>query len=312
MADKPPSIRALKERFSGRDPTEQELASLQADSRVGVRNLAAALERRVARAEAWTARAAALSEPRRRLEATGFVAIGGIDEAGRGPLAGPVYTACVVLGPDWDLPGLDDSKKLSAAKRETLAVQIEAQALGFAVDSASSEEIDEQNILRATLASMRRAAGACTPQRPDYLLLDGLGLDTGLPYEAIEGGDGLVAEIAAASILAKVARDRLMVEADGLYPGYGFAAHKGYGTAAHMAAMERLGLCPIHRRSFAPVARHIRPTQDEYRRMLRRARSRNQLREVGRRIRRAGSALDADDLAALREVYRRCEAGLPW
>lgn len=179
--------------------------------------------------------------------------IAGVDEAGRGPLAGPVCAAAVILDPARPIPGLDDSKRLSQKRREALESAIQAQSLAWSVAWASAAEIDAINILQASLLAMTRAVAALDP-RPGRVLVDGnRTLDCGCPAEAIIGGDGLVPAIGAASILAKVARDRLMRGLDETYPGYGFAIHKGYPTAAHREALRRLGPCPEHRRSFAPV-----------------------------------------------------------
>jgi ribonuclease HII len=176
----------------------------------------------------------------------------GVDEAGRGPLAGPVYAAAVVLGAV-RLRGLADSKVLTAEVREALRARIERRALAWAVASASVEEIDRLNILQATLLAMRRAVEqlACTPVE---VLIDGLHCPPlACPVRAVVGGDASVKEISAASILAKTARDRYMIELDRLYPQYGFAQHKGYSTPEHLAALHRHGASPHHRASFAPV-----------------------------------------------------------
>jgi len=174
----------------------------------------------------------------------------GTDEAGRGPLAGDVYAAAVILPEDYTLPGLDDSKKLTAKKRDILYDLIRAQAAAYAVASASVAEIERLNILEASLLAMRRAVEKLAV-RPDLLLVDGKiarGFD--LPAKAVVGGDGSEPCISAASILAKVSRDRAMAELDRLYPLYGFAKHKGYGTAAHIRALRESGPCPAHRPSF--------------------------------------------------------------
>lgn len=306
MSDSPPSLQELRERFAERDASPEELSALRDDPRKGAQQLAARLMRRREQVEAWARRVEELSRPRKSLEAKGFQAIGGIDEAGRGPLAGPVATACVVLPPDWDLPGLNDSKKLSRTKREELAEKIREQARGYAVDMAQPAEIDELNILRATQTSMIRAVQACAPTAPDYLLTDAMALkEAGLPFRPVIGGDRKVAEIAAASILAKVDRDALMREADEAYPGYGFADHKGYGTEAHMNAIERLGPSPLHRRSFAPVARWVLPDFGELRRRLRRARDGTQLKQVAKQIRQAQRELSDPELEELRAEYSR-------
>ncbi|MFZ9841274.1 MAG: ribonuclease HII [Burkholderiaceae bacterium] len=195
----------------------------------------------------------------------------GIDEVGRGPLAGPV-TACAVALGDWrPAPplALKDSKKISARRRETLAQQIQAHAVAVGLGWASVEEIDKLNILQATFLAMHRAVqglvASLDGQEPVQLLVDGhlnpathaQDLNWPWPTETCVGGDGLVAEISAASIVAKVARDTHMQELDHQYPGYGLASHAGYGTAQHLAALNSLGACPAHRRSFAPVARRV-------------------------------------------------------
>ncbi len=178
--------------------------------------------------------------------------IAGVDEVGRGPLAGAVISAAVILKNP--IAGLADSKKLSDKKRQLLAEQIKSEALAYAFGRAEVEEIDVLNIHHATLLSMKRAVAALAI-RPDKLLVDGLFVpDTGIISEAIVQGDSLIAEISAASILAKVYRDAEMKLLDSLYPGYGFAEHKGYATAFHREALIRLGPCAIHRRSYSPVA----------------------------------------------------------
>ena len=180
----------------------------------------------------------------------------GCDEVGRGPLAGDVVAAAVILGPS--IPeGLNDSKKLTERKRERLFDEIKASAVAWSIGRASVEEIDRLNILNASLLAMKRAVESLSPL-PDHVLVDGNKLPTWqLPAEAIVGGDGSIPCISAASVLAKVTRDREMLELDEKYPGYGLAKHKGYPTAQHLDALSRLGVAPIHRRSFGPVARLI-------------------------------------------------------
>ena len=179
--------------------------------------------------------------------------IAGVDEVGRGPLAGDVVAAAVILDPDRPIAGLRDSKALSAARREQLAGQIMARALAWSVARATVAEIDKLNILQASLLAMHRAVLALDPQ-PAYVLVDGNRLPRwAYPSEPVVKGDARVPAIAAASILAKVQRDRELVELDRQYPGYGFAAHKGYPTAAHLEALRALGVTPVHRRSFGPV-----------------------------------------------------------
>ena len=180
--------------------------------------------------------------------------IAGVDEAGRGPLAGPVVVSAVVLDPARPIAGLDDSKRLSARRRESLAEQIRASALGWSVIEVEADEIDRLNILQATLTGMRRAVEALSI-RIDEVLIDGNRVPAGLalPARAIVGGDALQPAISAASILAKTVRDARLVELDSQFPGYGFAVHKGYPTPAHLQALRQLGPCAAHRRSFAPV-----------------------------------------------------------
>jgi ribonuclease HII len=183
----------------------------------------------------------------------------GVDEAGRGPLAGPVSAAAVILDPDQPIAGLADSKKLSEAQRDRLAPQIRERALAWAVAYAEVDEIDRLNILQATLLAMRRAVLAL-PVRPRQMLVDGLYCpDTGIPGTAIVQGDSKVAAISAASILAKTARDALMLELHASYPQYGFASHKGYPTAAHLAALREHGVSAVHRKSFRPVRELLFP-----------------------------------------------------
>ena len=182
--------------------------------------------------------------------AEGFPCVCGVDEAGRGPLAGPVCAAAVILPPHAMIPGLNDSKKLSDKKRRELFPLIQQQAIAYGIAFASQEEIDEINILQATFLAMKRALEQLTVT-PDLALIDGNRMtDFGLPARTVVKGDSLSANIAAASILAKVTRDDLMVRIGEEYPGYGFEIHKGYGTKAHYAALEILGPCPVHRMTF--------------------------------------------------------------
>ncbi|MBI5444793.1 MAG: ribonuclease HII [Deltaproteobacteria bacterium] len=194
-----------------------------------------------------------MGEPDRALYARGYRTVCGVDEVGRGALAGPVVAAAVVLPPDCLIEGLDDSKKLTAGARARIASIVRAEAVAWAVGSASPEEIDSRNILRATFLAMERALAALTV-RPDFLLVDGnQRLPLELPQSTLIGGDSLSAAIAAASNVAKVHRNALMEEYGRRFPGYGFECHDGYGTAAHRQALERLGPCPIHRKTFLPA-----------------------------------------------------------
>lgn len=183
----------------------------------------------------------------------------GVDEAGRGPLAGPVVAAAVILNPEDPIAGLADSKKLSEARREALFPQVKARSLAWAIAWSDAHEIDSLNILHATMLAMRRSLLGLSVA-PAHVQVDGnrcpslAGTGLSCTMEAIVGGDALVPEISAASILAKVTRDRMMKGLDVVYPGYGFAGHKGYPTAAHRKSLEQIGPSPIHRRSFSPVS----------------------------------------------------------
>ena len=181
--------------------------------------------------------------------------VAGVDEAGRGPLAGPVVAGAVILDPHNPIDGLQDSKRLTAARREALYVEIQEKALAWAVASADVEEIDCINILQATMLAMQRAVNTLQPAA-EHALIDGNRCPVlACPVQAIVKGDSRVAAISAASIMAKVSRDREMVSLDLQYPGYGLAQHKGYPSKAHIEALENLGVTPIHRRSYAPVRR---------------------------------------------------------
>lgn len=191
--------------------------------------------------------------------------IAGVDEAGRGPLAGPVAVAAVILDPARPIDGLDDSKKLSEKRREALAPLIRERALAWHVEFVEADEIDTLNILQATLAGMSRALAALAPT-PGLARIDGNRLPKALccPAEALVGGDAIEPAIMAASILAKTARDGRLRELDALFPQYGFAGHKGYPSPAHLAALAAHGPCPEHRRSFAPVQRALQQAGNDH------------------------------------------------
>ncbi len=187
--------------------------------------------------------------------------LAGVDEVGRGPLAGDVVTAAVILPTNHSIQGLADSKALTAHQREALYKEIVEQALCYCVGRASVTEIDQYNILQSTMMAMRRAVLGLSVQ-PDFVAVDGNRVPQWeYPSEAVVKGDGRVEVISAASIIAKVVRDREMVEFEAKFPGYGFAKNKGYGTAQHLEALKRLGATPIHRRSFAPVSENLLPQQ---------------------------------------------------
>lgn len=221
---------------------------------------------------------AVLGEVEDRCRRLGLWPVLGTDEVGRGPLAGPVTAAALVLRDDADLPGLNDSKLLTADAREALVPQIEAAAVAFAVVFADEAEIDQHNILGASLRAMQRAAQrvwqtlqARGAELPRVMVVDGNQLVPGfarVPQRTVVKGDARSRAIAAASVLAKVARDRHMIALDARHPGYGFAEHKGYPTPQHFAALRALGPCPVHRRSFAPVAELLRAERPEPGRLL--------------------------------------------
>lgn len=189
----------------------------------------------------------------------GALRIAGLDEVGRGPLFGPVVAAAVILAPGCRLQGLNDSKKLSEKKRNALDIEIRANAVAWAVAAVDAETIDRINIRQASLLAMRLAVQQLALS-PDYLLIDGLDrIDWPCPQQPVVQGDGTSFSIAAASVLAKVHRDRLLVEFDSQFPGYGLASHKGYCSPEHMAALARLGPTPLHRRSYSPVAQSLLP-----------------------------------------------------
>ena len=190
----------------------------------------------------------------RELRNQGFLRIAGVDEAGRGSIAGPVVAAAAIFDGSCRLPGLADSKLVKPADRERLFDLIHRKAVSVGVGIADARMVDRLNVLKATHFAMSEAIRQLEP-RPDLLIVDGRGLPgAALPQRAIVGGDRTCASIAAASIVAKVTRDRMMLELNEMYPGYGFGRHKGYGTREHLARLMELGPCPEHRRSFAPVA----------------------------------------------------------
>jgi ribonuclease HII len=264
------------------------LSRLQRDPRQGVRQLYGALKKRFERERDERLRMEAMRYFEALLWKSGLCDVAGVDEVGVGPLAGPVVAAAVMFPPQTDIAGVDDSKRLDAATRERLAVEIRAKASGIGLGMASVAEIDGINIYHAGLLAMRRAVEAL-PRRPQHVLVDARtvpGID--VPQNMFNKGDGINFSIAAASIIAKTERDSMMEALDREHPGYGFAVHKGYGTPEHRAALKRLGPSPIHRMSF-PVLHEL---QGEYaplfyvlRSRLEEARSRAALDEVGMALR---------------------------
>lgn len=250
-----PSVAAIRTALGS--ATTGQLAALIAlyasDPRAGVALAVEQARRRLERERIEDERLAALAQTEWRMADAGVMFVAGVDEVGRGALAGPVSAGACIFGRDTAIVGLDDSKRLSAAARERLSVEIVATAIACAVGHASPEEIDTLGISAATTLAMRRALDALDVA-PAHVLVDGRPVDVGRPSTAIVRGDATVRAIAAAAILAKVARDALMAELDTAHPGYGLAGNKGYGSAEHMAAIAELGPSPIHRRSFAPCS----------------------------------------------------------
>lgn len=283
-------------------------ALLEQDPRLGVRRLAVRRGRQVARERRESARAARMLEFEERFWGRGLVHLAGVDEVGRGCLAGPVVAAAVILPPGTRIEGLDDSKKLTPATRERLAGVIAARATAVGLGQADAAVIDEVNILRASLLAMRTALESLSPP-PEQVLVDGAYLPgSPFPELAIVDGDARSQVIAAASVVAKVHRDRLMVEWDRAYPGYGFAAHKGYGSPQHLSALAASGPCPLHRRSFAPVQRAVGGSvalARELGDLISASRDREELERIGQRVRTASSGLAEAELTELRRLYRQ-------
>jgi ribonuclease HII len=260
------SVSQLKVRFfDAQEAAPQGLVeALETDSRRSARRLAARLRARQQENRAEGRRLRQMLKYESELWEQGFAFIAGVDEAGIGPMAGPVVAGAAVLPRDYRLRELDDSKKLDEATRRDLAERIKADAVAWAMGFANVEEIDELNIYRAGLLAMRRAVEGLET-KPDFILVDARTIpECAPPQRGVIRGDSLSASIAAASIIAKTARDAMMIELDRRYPGYGLAAHKGYATPQHFEALRKLGASPIHRRSFRPVreALGLEPVQE--------------------------------------------------
>lgn len=240
-------------RFADAEPTRAEWDALQADTRAGVRAVVERIHGRRREKAAESRRLTQRLRYERELWEKGVVHVAGCDEAGMSPLAGPVVAAAVILPKELRIRGVDDSKVLDAPTRERLAAEIRQAAVSWAVGVVEAEEIDRINIYRAGLLAMRRALEGLAPT-PEHVLLDARRVpEFAVPQTPIIKGDALSHTIGAASILAKTHRDGLLVALDAQYPGYGFASHKGYPVPVHFEALRRLGPCPVHRRSFAPV-----------------------------------------------------------
>lgn len=294
------SLAEIEERFlrRGESATSHFLKKLQRDRRQGARRLHAALARRRERQRDEERRLTALLHFERLLWRSGLRHLAGVDEAGMGPLAGPVVAAAVVFPPEVSIAGIDDSKRLDAGQRDELEGEIRRQATGVGIGLAAVAEIDELNVYQAGLVAMRRAVEAL-PVHPQHLLVDARRIpDCDVPQSAFEKGDGLNFSIAAASILAKTHRDRLMEELDARYPRYGFAQHKGYATPEHQEAIRRHGPSPVHRCSYTFLKELCGEYSERFYEL--------QERLVGAAGRRELARFE-DDLTALREELPEAE-----
>lgn len=248
------SISVIKKKLQLLDSKEELLIAeeeLKRDGRIGVQKLGFSLQRKREKEEEEIRRILYMKQKEGQLASQGRMYVGGVDEAGRGPLAGPVVAACVIMKKDSIISGVNDSKKIKEDVREALFDKVIADSISFGIGIATNEEIDELNILQATFLAMKRAMQEMV-HKPDFVLVDGNQEIRDLPYEqeAVVQGDSNCYSIACASILAKVYRDRLMRKYDEYYPEFDFGRNKGYGTAVHYAALEKFGITSIHRRSF--------------------------------------------------------------
>lgn len=246
------TISEIRTILSQDDVAEELLQEILSDERKGVKTLVGSYMKRLERESRERLRVESMYDVESRFYQKGLTHIVGIDEVGRGPLAGPVTVAAVILPPHWFCAGLNDSKKVTPKYREEIAAKIYESALDVSVVSLSPEEIDAVNIYEATMMAMYQAVKNLTVP-PEAVIVDAMPLHLSCPTESLIHGDAKSASVAAASIVAKVYRDHLMDEYDRRYPGYGFAQNKGYGTAEHIAALKTLGITPIHRKSFEPV-----------------------------------------------------------
>jgi len=247
------SVELVASLLESDDPSPEILAELKIDSRLAVAKLLAKRERRMAATSQECIRLEELHRHELEFSGMGYRLIAGVDEAGRGPLAGPVVIGAVILPVDCRLPGINDSKILSLRQREKLYIAIKDVAIAVNYSVIDVEQIDRVNIYQATLGGMYQVLAELQPE-PEAALIDAMPLPAlKIPCKSLINGDALSASIAAASIIAKVERDRIMDELDSCYPQYGFIRHKGYATPEHLAALHKYGPCPMHRTSFAPV-----------------------------------------------------------
>jgi len=302
------TVSEIKKSLQTLPPQESLIQLLENDPRTGVQVLAKQIRQRQKAQEKEKARLERMSELENKLTDRGFVHIAGVDEAGRGPLAGPVIAAAVIFPQGTQIDGLNDSKKLSEQKRELLFEQIQNIAITIGVGEATPEEIDNLNIRNATHLAMRRALDQLSPS-PDQVLIDGNALpESRFKEMAIIGGDRKSISIAAASIIAKVTRDRMMIQYDTAYPEYGFAGHKGYGSAAHLEALQKKGPTPIHRHSFAGVPKSPTLFTEDFEIFaegIASAQNIDQLTAIGDTISSVSQDLPPHEIETLREYYRK-------
>lgn len=289
-------------------PSENLLQMLEADARLGVQKLAQRFRNQIKHAQAEKARLEQMCALENKFRTRGETYIAGVDEAGRGPLAGPVVAAAVIFPPEVTVEGLNDSKKLSEQKREALFEDIKALAISIGIGEATPAEIDKINIRNATHLAMCRAISQLHPS-PNRVLVDGNAVpESGFNEMAIIGGDRKSLSIAAASIIAKVTRDRQMAEYAQQYPQYGFEGHKGYGSADHLAALQEHGPSPIHRLSFGGVPHSKNEFSEDYLIFLEgihNAQTHAQLKAIGETISTVSNDLPQDEIEALREHYAK-------
>ena len=287
-------------------PDEAYLRALELDPRAGVRAIAEQVRKKQKAQAREQARLEQMLTIEKKLRERGIQHIAGVDEAGRGPLAGPVVAAAVILPLDTLIPGLNDSKALSEKRRAELFETIHNTALAIGVGKASPQEIDKYNIRNATHQAMCEALTALSIS-PDRVLIDGNAIPgSPFPEQAVIGGDRASLSIAAASVIAKVTRDRLMIDYHAQYPAYGFASHKGYGSADHLAALQKHGPCPIHRQSFQGVF-DARSSEDFkiFAEGIRAAMNLDQLQAMGKTIASASKHIPQDEVQALRLLFRK-------
>lgn len=287
-------------------PDEAYLRALEQDPRAGVRAIAEQMRKKQKAQARENARLEQMLIIEKKLRERGIQHIAGVDEAGRGPLAGPVIAAAVILPPDTLIPGLNDSKALSEKRRTELFETIHNIALTIGTGKASPREIDKFNIRNATHHAMCEALAALSIS-PDRVLIDGNAIPgSPFPEQAVIGGDRKSLSIAAASVIAKVTRDRLMIDYHAQYPAYGFAGHKGYGSADHLAALQKHGPCPIHRRSFRGVFEARRSEDFKiFAEGIQTAINLDQLQAIGKTIASASKHIPHDDVHALRMLFRK-------